>query len=74
MHSQFTLTDRHPARAQSGLGLPPVARGVLPLSFKEHEEVVLATVGALNPNKCVAEVIDAICACPYYASDACYAA
>lgn len=66
VHSQFYF-DRIEASCPGPVGVGPLpfeARGVLPLSFKEHEEVVLATVGVLNPNKCVAEVIDAICASP----------
>lgn len=66
VHSQFYL-NRIEASCPGPVGVAPLpfeARGVPPLLFKGHEEVVLATIGVLNPNKCVADVIDAICASP----------
>ncbi len=41
-------------------GLPITGRGVPPLAEKPGGSVVLTTVGVMNPNKCVAEVIRAL--------------
>ena len=44
--------------------LPFDSRDVPLLFHRNRNEVVLLTVGVMNPNKCVAEVIKAICATP----------
>lgn len=65
-HSQFYV-GRIEASCPGPVGVAPLpfeARDVPPLLFRYHEEVVLATIGILNPNKCVAEVINAICGSP----------
>lgn len=43
-------------------------RGVAPLVGKDGDQVVVATVGVMNPNKCADAVIEAIAASPMLAS------
>lgn len=65
-HSRFYLTRLEAACAGpvNVAPLPFDARDVPLLFHRNRNEVVLLTVGVMNPNKCVAEVIKAICAAP----------
>jgi glycosyltransferase involved in cell wall biosynthesis len=65
-HSRFYL-DRLEAACAGPVNVAPLpfdSRDVPLLFHRNRNEVVLLTVGVMNPNKCVAEVIKAICATP----------
>ena len=65
-HSRFYL-PRLEAACPGPVNVAPLpfdSRDVPPLFHRNRDEIVLLTVGVMNPNKCVAEVIKAICATP----------
>lgn len=65
-HSRFYLA-RLKAACPGPIEVAPLpfdSRDVPLLLNRDRNEIVLLTVGVMNPNKCVAEVIRAICAAP----------
>lgn len=66
-HSRFYL-NRLEASCPGPVGvaaLPFESRNVPLLTPRYRDEVIVTTIGVLNPNKCAAEVIEAICASPF---------